>query len=128
MHRTLTTDRVIESTTRKASTPAGIADRCRWRQWLPICIPCCFYSITVTTSNTVGDSIETTTVHCYCPGSQTCSEVYYLYLLFFSKRNAAYGLQIQREILRNLLIVSTICFIFFLIRSVAFGYTYLIEE
>ena len=51
-----------------------------------------------------------------------CSDLYSLYLLFFSKTESALGLQLQRDVLKTLLHVTLVIFVFFLIRSFAFMY------
>lgn len=57
-----------------------------------------------------------------------CSDLYRLYQLFFSPSESALGLQLQRDVLKTLLNVSLIVFVFFFIRSFAFVYKPAAEE
>lgn len=57
-----------------------------------------------------------------------CADFYSLYQLFFSKTESALGLQLQRDVLKTLLNVSFIVFIFFFVRSFSFIYETSAEE
>jgi hypothetical protein len=57
-----------------------------------------------------------------------CSDLYSLYLLFFSKTESALGLQLQRDVLKTLLNVTLVVFVFFLIRSFSFMYRPVADE
>lgn len=51
-----------------------------------------------------------------------CADLYSLYQLFFSKSESALGLQLQRDVLKTLLTVSMVVFVFFFVRSFSFMY------
>ena len=57
-----------------------------------------------------------------------CYDLFSLYQLFFSKAESVLGLQLQRDVLRTLLNVTLICFVFFVIRSFGFAYHPLADE
>ncbi len=57
-----------------------------------------------------------------------CSCVSPFYRLFFSRDDSQYGLQIQRDVVKTIVGVSVIVFIFFLLRSLAFLNRPVLEE
>jgi hypothetical protein len=60
-----------------------------------------------------------------CSVRGVCRAIVELYSLFFDRDHSALGLQLQRDVLRSVLTVSFIVFLFFALRAFAFTFYYL---